>query len=139
MPYQPTFPTVDRRVVRAVRAFLDAKPYRGDHGEKVAAVNTLAAAAAAAYRIPAPRVTIEPHAVEAGTLGRFDADCNTIILPKFSLAATLYQVARLRGMNDRKAKNYAASAIHLASPKTLRNMVRKGTLRWKGTKAAVKA
>lgn len=137
--YTPKYPRLDRRVVRAVRAFLDSKPYRGSHGAKVTAVNTLAAAVAAAYRMPAPRVTIEPHAVKAGTLGRIDADCNTIILPKFSLSATLYQMAVLRGMNDKKAKAWAASAVHLASPKTLRNFVRSGSVRWKVARKAVSA
>lgn len=136
--FTPKFKRVDRRVVRAIRAFLDAKPYRGTHGEKVAAVNTLAATATAAYGLPAPRVTIEPHAVKAGTLGKYDAACNTIILPKFSLMATLYQVGRLRGFDDKKAKAYAASALHLASPKTLRNMVRKGTVKWKVAKPAAR-
>ncbi len=45
-------------------------------------------------------------------------------------------MAVLRGMNDKKAKAWAASAIHLASPKTLRNMVRKGTVKWKAAKQA---
>jgi hypothetical protein len=135
--YTPKYPRLDRRVVRAVRAFLDAKPYRAAHGEKVQAVNDLAAAVATAYRMPAPRVTIEPHAVPAGGLGRYDSTCNTVILPKFSLAATLYQMAVLKGLNDAKAKAWAASAIYLASPKTLRNMVRKGTVKWKVAKPAV--
>lgn len=135
-PYKPKYKNVDRRVVRAVRSFLDSKPYRAEHGVKVQAVNDLAGAVASAYRLPAPRVTIEPHATEPGTLGTYDGDCNTVILPKFSLAATLYQMAVLRGLSDKKAKAWAASAIHLASPKTLRNMVRKGTVKWKVAKSA---
>ncbi len=137
--YQPIYPRVDRRVVRAVRAFLDAHPYRGDHGERVTAVNTLAAKCAQAYRIPTPRVTIEPHGTTAGSLGKYDSDCNTIVLAKFSLAATLYHIARLNGKTDKQAKAWAASAIHLARPKTLRNMVRSRNLRWAVARSAVSA
>lgn len=137
--YQPKYPSVDRRVVRAIREFLDAKPYRGDHGARVTAVNTLAARCTQAYRLPTPRVTIEPHSATVGSLGYYDNNCNTIVLPKFSLAATLYQIARLRGKTDKQAKAWAASAIHLARPKTLRNMVRRGNLRWRVAKSAVSA
>lgn len=135
--YEPIYPKVDRRVVRAIREFLDTKPYRGDHGARVTAVNTLAARCAQAYRIPTPRVTIEPHAVPTGSLGRYDDDCNTIVLAKFSLAGTLYHIARLNGKTDKQAKAWTASAIHLARPKTLRNMVRKGTLRWRVARTAI--
>jgi hypothetical protein len=135
--FQPKYPRVDRRVVRGIRAFLDAKPYRQAHGEQVALLNTLAAACARAYRMPAPRVTVEPHAAEDGRLGYFDDACNTIVLPRVSLMATLYRVARLRGFTSRAAKAWAVSAVHLASAKTLRNFVRKGTLRWSVAKPAV--
>ena len=54
------------------------------------------------------------------------------------IGATLYQVAVIRGFNDKKAKAYAASAVHLASPKTLRNFVRSGAIKWKVAKPAVR-
>jgi hypothetical protein len=121
--FQPKYRRVDTRVVRAVRALFASKPYRKPHGEQVSLLNVLAAATAQAYRIPTPRVTIEPHA-SAGALGSYDPDCNTIFVPRFSVTATLVQLAKVRGFNDAKAKAWAASALFLAVPKTFEKMVR---------------
>jgi hypothetical protein len=128
--YDPKYPRINRRVVRGIRAFYDSHPWRDSLGGRTCKLETLVGTAAQAMRVPTPRVTIEPHAGGEGGLGRFDETCNTIVLPKFSLTAALYQLARISGKSDRQAKAWTASALFLARPQTFERMVRNRSLRF---------